>query len=114
MAASHWGGPAERKRLRPAWPGSYESLSHATDIAAFSLHFRQPNREALRGELSTPRLHRAVGVIYRPETELQSHYYQTALPDQFDTWVWMDETRALEPIPVRREPGIPETYPFGF
>lgn len=113
MAASRWDGPAEARSLRPAWPGSYEALSHATDFDAFFLHLRAPVRQELREELLDPRLHRAVGVIYRPETELQSHYYQTSLPDQFDTWIWIDETRALEPIPVRRETGLPETYPFG-
>ena len=70
-------------------------------------------RDALREELEPPRLHRAVGVIYRPETELQSHYYQTSLPEQFDSWIWIDETEAVRPIPVPEQPGVPETYPFG-
>jgi protein-L-isoaspartate(D-aspartate) O-methyltransferase len=113
MAASHWGGPGTRKTLRPSWPGSYEALSHATDLDAFVLHLREPRRDALREELQAPRLHRAVGVIYRPETELQSHYYQTSLPEQFDSWIWIDETEAVRPIPVRQEEGVPETYPFG-
>jgi len=113
MAASHWDGAPERKMLRPAWPGSYESLSHATDVEAFFLHLRDPVRESLLYELRPPRLHRAVGVIYRPETELRSHYYQTSLPTQFDSWIWVDRTRAVQPIPSPREEGIPETYPFG-
>jgi protein-L-isoaspartate(D-aspartate) O-methyltransferase len=113
MAASHWGGAPERKALRPSWPGSYEALSHATDVPAFFLHLRDPVREGLTAELAPPRLHRAVGVIYRPETELQSHYYQTTLPEQFDTWVWVDQTQAVHPIPVRREEGLPETWPYG-
>jgi protein-L-isoaspartate(D-aspartate) O-methyltransferase len=113
MAASDWGGPAYRKILRPSWPGSYEALSHATDLDAFLLHLAEPRRDALREELEPPRLHRAVGVIYRPETELQSHYYQTSLPEQFDSWIWIDETEAVRPIPVPEQPGVPETYPFG-
>ncbi|HSG47622.1 MAG TPA: erythromycin esterase family protein, partial [Longimicrobiales bacterium] len=113
MAARDWDGPGERRPLRPSWPGSYEALSHATGVEAFFLHLRDPLRESLVHELREPRLHRAVGVIYRPETELQSHYYQTSLPTQFDSWVWLDETRAVEPLPAPREEGLPETYPFG-
>lgn len=68
----------------------------------------------MRRRLAEPRLERYIGVIYRPETERWSHYSESVLPEQFDAWVWFDETRAVEPL-VAHEPhaGIPETYPFG-
>ena len=49
-------------------------------------------------ELRDPRLERAIGVVYRPETELASHYFQAVLPAQFDEYVWFDETRAVTPL----------------
>ena len=59
------------------------------------------------------RLERAIGVVYRPDTELQSHYFQAVLPRQFDEWVWLDATQALHPLPGPREAGEAETFPFG-
>jgi erythromycin esterase-like protein len=59
------------------------------------------------------RLQRAIGVIYRPETELASHYFDAHLPAQFDGYVWFEETRAAKPLPAELQPGLPETYPFG-
>jgi erythromycin esterase-like protein len=59
------------------------------------------------------RLERAIGVIYRPETELASHYFDAHLPEQFDGFVWFEETRAVTPLPVEQKEGMPETYPFG-
>jgi protein-L-isoaspartate(D-aspartate) O-methyltransferase len=113
-AASDWDGPLEIKKLRPAVPESYESLCHATGTAGFLLHLREPEREDVRGELEAPRLERAVGVIYRPETELQSHYFLASLPHQFDEWIWFDETSAVMPLERRAtEAGVPETFPFG-
>lgn len=67
----------------------------------------------LREALSRPRLERATGVIYRPETELYSHYFEAVLPEQFDAYVWFEETRAATPLPTARPEGVPETYPFG-
>ena len=67
----------------------------------------------MRDELQSPRLERAIGVIYRPETELQSHYFQAVLPEQFDEYVWFDETRAVVPLGGEEVAGVPETYPFG-
>jgi erythromycin esterase-like protein len=70
------------------------------------------NRE-LRESLMYPRLERAIGVIYRPETELASHYFDASLPQQFDAYLWFQETRAVTPLPAKAEAGAPETYPFG-
>ena len=114
VAASNWGEPHEVKRVRPADPRSYEGLCHRVQRPGFLLSLRHPRREVLRDELTAPRLERAIGVIYRPETELQSHYFRASLPRQFDEWIWFDRTSALQPLgggPL--EPGLPETYPFG-
>jgi protein-L-isoaspartate(D-aspartate) O-methyltransferase len=62
--------------------------------------------------ISQPILERAIGVIYRPETELQSHYFQAVLPVQLDEYAWLDETRAVRALSPVRE-GMPDTYPFG-
>jgi protein-L-isoaspartate(D-aspartate) O-methyltransferase len=67
---------------------------------------------ALAG-LAQPRLERAIGVIYRPETELQSHYFQARLPRQFDEYVWFDQTAAVTPLQTKELEGLPDTYPFG-
>ena len=74
---------------------------------------REPRRDEVRDELASPRLERAIGVIYRPETELQSHYFQASLPHQFDEYVWIDETSAVAPLPAHELAEAPETYPFG-
>jgi len=113
-AASDWGGPLEIKSLRPARPDSYEAICHEAAVPSFILQLRDPVREEVWDELEEPRLERAVGVIYRPDTELQSHYFQASLPRQFDAYIWFDETKAVEPLkgaPVT--PGVPDTYPFG-
>jgi erythromycin esterase-like protein len=112
-AASDWGAPAERKCVRPALAGSYEALFHATGLARFLLTWREgdPVTEGLRD----PELERAIGVIYRPETERLSHYFLARLPDQFDAVLHFDETRAVEPLEYTAawEAGeVPETFPF--
>ena len=112
-AASEWDAPVEVKAVRPAHPDSYECLCHDATVPAFLLSLRDPVREAVREELTPPRLERAIGVIYRPETELASHYFQASLPMQFDEYVWFDETRAVSALGETHGVGMPETYPFG-
>jgi protein-L-isoaspartate(D-aspartate) O-methyltransferase len=63
--------------------------------------------------LLPPRLERAIGVLYRPETEMASHYFQAVLPDQFDEYIWFDETNAVTPIETKLQEGTPDTFPFG-
>ena len=82
-------------------------------MPAFFLPVGSAAEPGLRRALTEPRLERAIGVIYRPETELASHYFHAVLPHQFDEWVWIDETRAVRPLETRRLAGMPETYPFG-
>ncbi len=113
-AASDWGGLAECKTVRPALAGSIEELLHETGRGEFiiAMHDGSPAADALE----TVRLGRAIGVIYRPETERQSHYFHVRPSDQFDAMIHIDSTRALEPL----EPTSvwiagqnPETYPSG-
>jgi protein-L-isoaspartate(D-aspartate) O-methyltransferase len=113
-AASDWGAPLEIKSLVPARSGSYEAICHEAGVPGFILQLRDPVREEVRDELEEPRLERAVGVIYRPETELQSHYFQASLPHQFDAYIWFDETKAVDPLRgAPTAPGLFDTYPFG-
>jgi erythromycin esterase-like protein len=105
-AASDWGGPAERKRVRRSLDGSWENLFHETGRSRLVL---EP--ETLGGT----RLERAIGVIYRPETERLSHYFDAELSSQFDAVIHIDETRALEPLELTGEweaGELPETYPW--
>ena len=111
-AASDWDGDMEIKRVRPARDDSYEGRSRDTGIAAFMLETGPGQREMVRSELAEPLLERAIGVIYRPETELLSHYFQAELSRQFDAWIWFEETEAIAARPVYAE-GPDETYPFG-
>jgi protein-L-isoaspartate(D-aspartate) O-methyltransferase len=114
-AASDWDGPMERKRVRPAAPESYELLCHDTEVPAFLLPLRYPAREAVRHELEPPRLERAIGVVYRPETELASHYFEAVLPRQFDEYCWFDGTEAVTPLPSPvSTTDLPDTWPFGW
>lgn len=112
-AASDWDGPMEVKAVRPSMAGSYERLCHEAEVDNFILPLRGPASEALLAGLSQPRLERAIGVLYRPETELQSHYFQAVLPRQFDEYIWFDQTRAVTPLETETIEGLPETYPFG-
>jgi protein-L-isoaspartate(D-aspartate) O-methyltransferase len=110
-AADDWDGPMRVMQVRPAHPGSYESLCHDSGVPAFLLHLREPAREELRRELEPPRLERAIGVVYRPQTEIQSHYFHASLPRQFDEYVWIDETRAVTPV-TAQDPRLAEGHPF--
>ena len=116
-AASNWDGPMEVKSVRPAIAKSYERQCHAVSEEMGPRHFMlalgTKMIAGLREQLETPRLERAIGVIYRPETELASHYFQAVLPRQFDEYIWFDETRAVTPFATADLEGLPDTYPFG-
>ncbi len=98
-AASGWDAPVERKEVRPGLPGGYEALFHEVGPGSFLLPLRDDG--ALGRELGSSRLERAIGVIYRPETERLSHYFHARLSAQFDALIHIDHTRAVEPL----EPG---------
>ena len=111
-AASDWDAPTQRKRVRPALKGSYEALFHETETPSFLLNLR--GADWLSGVLY-PRLERAIGVIYRPESEGVSHYFYARLAEQFDAVIHVDQTRAVEPLErtSQWEAGeVPETFPF--
>ena len=113
-AASEWDGPTRTIPVRPARADSYESLMHDTEIPAFTLNLKKPSRVA--DSLRTPMRERAIGVIYRPESELASHYFKAALSDQFDAIIHFDESCAVEPIELeaKKSCGEPaETFPSG-
>lgn len=110
-AADDWDEPMQLKTIVPSRPDSYERVFRHTGIAR-SLTDLRPDGE-VRTVLSQTRLERAIGVIYRPDTELQSHYFEAVLPEQFDAYVWFEETSAVTPLPAERPHGVPETYPFG-
>jgi erythromycin esterase-like protein len=112
-AASDWGEPPERKHVRPALAGSYGRLFHEVGRPCFWLVTAE---STVRDALRVPQLERAIGVIYRPQTERQSHYFEARLADEFDAVIHFDRTRALEPLDRtalwdRGEP--PETFPTG-
>ena len=111
-AASEWDSPAERKVVRPALPGSYEMLFHQSGIPNFLLLLDADH--AATSFLRQPRLERAIGVIYLPQSERTSHYFHAQLPDQFDAILHYDETRAVEPLEraaIWEHGEVPETYP---
>ena len=112
-AASDWDAPMEIKTLRPALYGSYERLCHETGLAGFLLPLGQAADPEVRQGLLKPRLERAVGVIYRPDTERASHYFEAELPRQFDEYIWVDHSRAVTALDSRELTGMPDTYPFG-
>ncbi|MGO4571182.1 erythromycin esterase family protein [Microvirga sp. 2TAF3] len=112
-AASDWDAPMEIKDVRPARPDSHERIFRDAGLGRFLTDWRASSRLHLRGALSRPRLERAIGVIYRPETELYSHYFEAILPEQFDAFVWFEETKAVTPLTTSHGEGMPETYPFG-
>jgi erythromycin esterase-like protein len=106
-AASDWGGPAEQRRVRPALAGSWEELFQGMLV---------PDLLLGTARLEGRRLERAIGVIYRPETERISHYFHARVADQFDLVAHIDETTAVEPLERTSEweaGGVPETYPWG-
>jgi erythromycin esterase-like protein len=111
IATSNWDEPAQRKRVRPSMPGSYERLFHDLGVKQFQLLLNDPHT---RRVLSAPRLERAIGVIYRPDSERVSHYFRAHLPDQFDAVLHIDETCALEPLEtwsIDEAADLPATYP---
>ena len=111
-AASDWDGDIEIKRINPSHQDSYERQFHDAGVER-SLTDLSGDGAAVRA-LRRQRLERFIGVIYRPETELMSHYAQASLSQQFDSFLWFDETTAVIPLgPEHRQAQVPDTYPFG-
>ncbi|CAB3698607.1 protein-L-isoaspartate(D-aspartate) O-methyltransferase [Paraburkholderia rhynchosiae] len=112
-AASDWDGPMEVKVVRPSRDDSYEYQFHASGEARCFVDLSRGADALLRERLNEARLERFIGVIYRPETELHSHYAEAVLPEQFDGYVWFDTTTAVEPLATRATEREPDLYPFG-
>jgi erythromycin esterase-like protein len=111
-AAHEWEDPAALRVVRPSMRGSYERLFHETALPRFLLRLDHADVADALGEA---RYERAIGVLYRPETERASHYFSARLPQQFDLVVHVDNTHALEPLErwSRHEADLPDTYPTG-
>lgn len=112
-AAAEWGGDMEIKTIRPARPDSWEYAFRHAGYARSLTDWYGPARRTLANALRTPLLQRAIGVVYRPESELLSHYFEAVLADQFDAYVWFEQTSAVTPLGLEHPSGAPETYPFG-
>ncbi|GAA5235199.1 hypothetical protein GCM10025795_34640 [Verticiella sediminum] len=113
-AASDWDGPMHVKAVRPSREDSYEYQFHQAGASPFLLDLGERADRRLLAALREPRLERYIGVIYRPETELYSHYAEAALSEQFDAFVWFDETRALTPLDTAAgSQEAAQTWPFG-
>lgn len=110
-AASDWNAPMEIKSVLPARPDSHEYLFRHAGHARSLTDWR--HRPDLREILQAPRLERAIGVVYRPDNELLSHYFQASMSEQFDALVWFETSHAVAPLGATRPGGTPETYPFG-
>jgi erythromycin esterase-like protein len=114
-AASDWDAPAELKKVVPSRPDSFERLFHDTGLTSFMLPIRGNDR--ISAALGDRRLERAIGVIYRPESERVSHYFHADIARQFDAVIHLDQTSAVKPLEYSvhwmPEEEAPETYPFG-
>ena len=112
-AAHNWDQPMQVMQVRPSHSASYERIFHDTGLEAALLPLRASASTASREELLPDRLERAIGVIYRPATEMASHYFRASLPEQFDEYVWFDRTGPVTELAGPAEAGLPDTYPFG-
>jgi len=113
-AAEEWGGTMRVMDVRPAHEESYERICRDSKVPSFFLPLAAGADPDARALLMQERLERAIGVIYRPESEYASHYFHATLPLQFDEWVWFDESRAVEALAVEYDPArLPDTFPFG-
>jgi protein-L-isoaspartate(D-aspartate) O-methyltransferase len=112
-AASGWDEPMQVMAVTPAHSQSYERIFHLTGAPGLLVPLRAPGDIAIRDKLMVPRLERAIGVVYRPESELASHYFEATLPKQFDEYIWIDRTSAVKALAVEELKGVPDTYPFG-
>jgi len=111
-AASNWDEPVTFMQVRPSHPRSYEYLCHESRVEAFFLPLREPRKPDLREELAASRLERAIGVVYRPDTELASHYFHACLPQQFDELIWFDRSEAVHPVSASESRKFGPEHPF--
>ena len=103
----------EVKQVRPSRPDSYERVFLETGVALLAHRLPRRRRELRRASSRSRGSSARSASIYRPETERYSHYFEAVLAEQFDAFVWFEETRAVTPLPAGHAAGVPETYPFG-
>ena len=115
IAAEEWGAAMQKLRVPEARDGSYEAVLHHTGIPDFLLPFAEREAHPVVDDLRVPRGHRAIGVVYHPELEQYGNYVPTILPERYDAFIYLDETRAVAPLhmPVHVDADLPETYPSG-
>ena len=113
-AANNWGDQMAVMNVQPSLPNSYENLCHKTKVESFTLPLREKfSGKKLKDLLNTPKLERAIGVMYRPKTERMSHYFHAVLPSQFDEYIWFNTSKAVTPITSSNVvPKLLETHPF--
>ncbi|QXP58328.1 erythromycin esterase family protein [Olleya sp. HaHaR_3_96] len=114
-ASKNWGEKMNKMPIKDAVDNSYENLCNKTNVSNFTLPLREEHTEKkLRDFLSVPRLQRAIGVVYKPETELRSHYYKSILPYQFDEYIWFNKTKAITPLETKTAiTKLIDIHPFG-
>jgi erythromycin esterase-like protein len=116
-AAKEWDGDLEFMDIPPSIPNSYEALAHGTGLSRFFLDLRAEKcDQGLRKELMATRKERFIGTIYDAEADPESHYADAILPEQFDGYIWFDETSAVKPLEIRQPKTahhLAETYPWG-
>lgn len=112
-AASDWGAAMKIMQVKPAREDSWEGAFRSIGLNRCLVDWRGNRKKELASALSQVMLERAIGVVYRPQTEFSSHYYEAVLGDQFDAYVWFEETRAVSPLGPEHPYGAPETWPFG-
>ena len=112
-AADDWDEPMRVMNVLPAREDSWERLFRQTGLGRSLTDCRSSDRQELRNALSLLKLERAIGVVYRPQSEYLSHYFKAVLGEQFDAFVWFEETSAVTPLGHEQAHGMPETYPFG-
>lgn len=110
-AARAWDQPVEIRQINESLEGSHERLCHDTGVSRFSLNLRDAPID-VKLTLKEERLERAIGVIYRPETERHSHYFHARLAPQFDGWIWIDQTQAVTPLVGEQAERLPATHPL--
>lgn len=108
-AADNWGQPVEIKSVNPSMQGSHEQSCHLGDLGNFMLPLRQARIREIGREV---KYERAIGVIYRPQTEFMSHYFEADLPGQFDEYIWFESSSAVTPLSADRAPELEEGHPF--
>jgi erythromycin esterase-like protein len=113
-AADEWDLPCKYKKVNDGMSGSIEEVFHKVSEnimnVGFMIIFRSKTSENYLAEKSVIEdlskrayLERAKSVIYRPNTERRSHYFDCKIAKQFDIVIHIDNTNALQPLDIPQE-----------